>query len=152
MTPTNATRIVRAIVEHRRSLALVAAGAAVVVLAIAARSTPAKPTLDERSGVDQLRIHRTAGGHLLDLRYRVVDPQRATSLLAKDNTAYLVDEKSGRRLPVPSTPKAGSLRAKGVPRAGRSYFALFTNPGGLVRRGDQVSVVLGELTAQLTVE
>ncbi len=126
-----------------------AAGAAVVVLAIAARSTPA---VCERSGVDQLRIHRTAGGHLLDLRYRVVDPQRATSLLAKDNTAYLVDEKSGRRLPVPSTPKAGSLRAKGVPRAGRSYFALFTNPGGLVRRGDQVSVVLGELTAQLTVE
>ena len=103
-------------------------------------------------GVDQLRIHRTADGHMLDLRYRVVDPVRARSLLAKESVAYLVHDRSGHRMTVPSTPKAGALRNRGLARAGRSYFALYANPGGLVKPGDHVTVVLGELTAHLTVE
>lgn len=136
---------------RRVATAVLAVGAA-VLLATWVVSERATLTSSERWGVDQLRVHRTAEGHLLDLRYRVVDPRRAGSLLAKDITAYLVHERSGRRLPVPSTPKAGSLRNTGQPRAGRSYFALFSNPGKLVQRGDQVSVVLGDLTAELTVE
>ena len=135
-----------------RSVGVLIGGVVLVMVAISAPPRPASATVNEHCGVDQLRIHRTANGQLLDLRYRVVDPQLATTLLAKDNTAYAVHEQSGTRLRVPSTPKAGSLRTKGSPRAGRSYFALFTNPGGLVRRGDQVSVVLGDLTAELTVE
>jgi len=134
-----------------RSLALLAIGA-VALSALSTRSVPATPTANERCGVDQLHIRRTAEGHLLDLRYRVVDPNRAASLLAKHNTAYVIHKNSGKRLPVPSTPKAGVLRTTGVPRAGRSYFALFTNPGGLARRGDRVAIVLGELTTELTVE
>lgn len=68
------------------------------------------------------------------------------------SAAYLVHERSGERLSVPSTPKAGALRTTGVPQAGRSYFALFSNPSGRVQRGDKVSIVLGELTATLIVE
>jgi hypothetical protein len=135
---------------HKRLFAVLVATAAAVL--VARCLSPATPTASERCGIDELHIRRTAEGHLLDLRYRVVDSERATSLLAKKTTAYVVDEKSGTRLSVPTTPKAGSLRTTGVPRAGRSYFALFTNPGGLVRRGDRVSVVLGDLTTRLTVE
>lgn len=132
------------------------AGAVAVAVAASlaawAVAGPPAPAAGERWGVDGLRIVRTAGGHLLDFRYHVVDPGRAASLLARDGRAYVVHERSGVRLPVPSTPKAGPLRTTGVPEAGRGYFALFSNPGGLVRRGDRVSVVVGDLTADLTVE
>jgi hypothetical protein len=134
-----------------RVLPLLVAGALVVIAATQWAASPAIPE-GERWGVDQLRIHRTADGRMLDLRYRVVEPDRARSLLAKDSVAYLVHDRSGTRLPVPSTPKAGALRNHGRARAGRSYFALFTNAGALVKPGDRVTVVLGELTAHLTVE
>lgn len=151
MSRPRAVPLVGALAARRRTLAGVSAGAAAAALALWLVPDPAPPP-GARWGVDQLRVRRTAHGHMLDLRYQVVDPTRAGSLLAKRASAYLVHERSGRRLAVPDTPKAGTLRAKGVPEAGRSYFALFSNPGGLVRRGDQVSVVLGDLTARLTVE
>jgi hypothetical protein len=133
-------------------LAWLGAGGAAAALAASILAAPPAPAEGERFGVDQLRIMRTATGHLLDLRYRIVDPERAAPLLAKDTAVYVVHERSGARLRVPSTPKAGPLRNTGVPRAGRAYFALFSNPGGLVQRGDEVSVVAGELTTKLTVE
>jgi len=137
----------------RRIRTVLALGGAAVLLAIWAAPEPARPTsAGERWGIDQLRVHRTAGGHMLDLRYRVVDPRRAASLLAEDGDAYLVHRRSGRRLGVPSTPKAGPLRNTGQPLAGRTYFVLFASAGTLVQRGDRVSVVLGDLTAELTVE
>lgn len=142
----------RAIARHRWWLERLAAGGAAALVAIWLVTGTSPPAARDLCGVDQLRIHRTADGHMLDLRYRVVDPQRAGSLLAKDSQAYLVHERSGQRLPVPTTPKAGALRTTGQPRAGRSYFALFSNPGRVVQRGDQVAVVLGDLTANLTVE
>lgn len=127
-----------------------AGGLAVLLAAWVTAEPPASP--GERFGVDRLRIMRTAGGHLLDFRYRVVDPRLAASLLTKEARGHVVDEKTGARLAVPDMPKAGPLRNTGVAHAGRTYFALFNNPGGLVRRGDRVSVVLGGLTARLTVE
>lgn len=135
-----------------RTLAWLGSAALAAALLTGALFQAARPTTRERWGVGQLRIHRTAGGHLLDLRYQVVDPERARTLLAEHSPAYLVHDKSGSRLLVPSTPKAGSLRNTGTPRAGRSYFALFMNPGGLVKRGDRVSLVLGPLATKLTVE
>lgn len=138
--------------RRRPWLALLGAGGAAALLAAWAIAGARAPAVGERWGVDQLRIVRTAGGHLLDFRYRVVDPGLAAPLLAKDSPVYVVHERSGARLPVPSTPKAGALRNTGVPRIGRGGFALFSNPGGFVQRGDRVSVVAGELTAELTVE
>lgn len=131
---------------------MVAVAAVLVVATASSPSAASWAAAAERVGIDQLHIRVTADGHLLDLRYRVVDPERARSLLARDSTAYIVHQRTGRRLPVPSTPKAGALRNRGVPRAGKTYFALFANAGGIVRRGDRVTVVLGELAAQLVVE
>jgi hypothetical protein len=50
------------------------------------------------------------------------------------------------KLQVPDTPKMGSLRQKTrQPEAGRIYFALFGNPGGLVKHGSKVTLVVGDL-------
>jgi len=146
------THIRRLVVRPWTWVAFLGAGGVAVLLAAWATASPPTPPQGQRFGVDRLRIMRTAGGHLLDFRYRVVDPKLAAPLLTKAARGHVVDEKTGARLAVPDMPKAGPLRNTGVAHAGRTYFALFNNPGGLVRRGDRVSVVLGELTAQLTVE
>jgi len=128
--------------------ALLALGGAGLMALVGTRQPP-EPSLADRWGIDDLRVVRTGAGHLLDFRYRVVDAQKAAPLLARDAKPMVIDEKSGARLSVPSTPKAGSLRSRpsGPPEPGRIYFALFSNRGGLVKRGDHVSVVIGNFEA-----
>ncbi len=104
-------------------------------------------TLAERWGIDRIRIMRTGAGHLLDFRYRIVDARKAAALQEKGSRPLLIDNKSGARLTVPRTPKAGALRNAGRARVGRTYFALFANAGGLVRSGDRVSVVINDFRA-----
>ena len=80
-------------------------------------------------------------------------PSKAKPLLERRVDAHLVDLATGKALAVPDAPKTGRLRSKGVPEAGRVYFVLFQNQGGLLERGDRVSVVIGDFRAEgLTVE
>jgi hypothetical protein len=96
--------------------------------------------LARRAGVRVVRVAATGGGGLLDLRYQVVEPDAAAAVHDADTPPALVDEASGRVL--------GSLLMghmhKGRPKAGRSYYLIFLNPGDVVRRGARVSVVLGD--------
>jgi hypothetical protein len=87
---------------------------------------------------------------MLDFRYRVLDGEKARALVDRRVRPYLVDETSGARLMVPAPPKIGPLRPSvrhGPPKEGRTYFVLFANPGGLVRQGQRVSVVIGNFRA-----
>jgi hypothetical protein len=100
---------------------------------------------EEKWGVEAVAVRVTAAGSLLDFRYRVVDPEKASVLFDRRVKPYLVDQTSGARLSVPNMPKLGSLRAKGKVEADRVYFILFGNSGGLVKRGSRVSVVVGDV-------
>ena len=116
-------------------------------------SASACDDLRERWGVEIVRLNLTAYGHMVDFRFRVLDPVKAKPLLERNVSAHLVDEATGRALAVPDAPKTGRLRNKGVPETGRVYFVLFQNQGGLLERGDRVSVVIGDFRAEgLTVE
>lgn len=111
------------------------------------------PGIEEKWGVKVLSIRLSAGGFMLDFRYRVIDPKKAAYLTDQNIKPYLVDEASGTKCYVPSYPKTGSLRAKGNPEAGRTYFMLFANPRGAVKKGNKVTVVIGDLKIEnLTVE
>ena len=126
------------------------AAGAPAAAAVSQMSELASPRLSragvaERWGVDILGIHLSAGGYVLDFRYKVVDPSKACHLLDRSVRPILVDETSGHTLIVPAPPKVGSLRNSGEPRQGRSYFVLFGNPGKLVTRGGHVTVIIGEL-------
>jgi hypothetical protein len=90
---------------------------------------------------------------MIDFRYRVIDPDKATMLLRKQSKAYMVDQKTGTQLSVPRT-RIGPLRQTTVkPMPNRDYAMLFTNPMGLVKPGDKVAVVIGDFKAEnLTVE
>ena len=110
----------------------------------------AAPPADGRSGVDTgIRVESlrlTAADYMLDLRYRIVDPERAAAFFSRKTEIYLVDSTSGARLAVPNTPKLGKLRQ--VARKDmteRSYFMLFANPGQFVRPGARMTLVVGDL-------
>lgn len=104
--------------------------------------------LRETWGVEVVRLFLTSHGHMVDFRYRVVDPGKARPLFDAKAPAHLVDEASGKALAVPDTPKTGRLRNTGTPEAGRTYFILFQNQAGLLEKGDRVSVVIGDFAAR----
>lgn len=95
-------------------------------------------------GIQVLGIRETAAGYMLDLRYRVIDPERAASLLTKTSRPYLLHQKTGVRLVVPNTPKVGPLKSASNPEKNRNYFIMFGNPGKLVKSGDRVTVIIGD--------
>lgn len=116
-------------------------------------AAPAPVSLEERWGVQVVGIRLTAAGHMLDFRYRVVDPVKAAPLFVRKTKPYLIDEATGARLAVPVPPKTGPLRSSNTPIAGRTYFMFFGNSGKLVQPGNRVTVVVGDFQAEdLTVE
>jgi hypothetical protein len=95
-------------------------------------------------GIRVVSLRPTAGGRMLDLRFRVDDSEKAKAVLTKSKRAYLLDGRTGKTLPVPTT-KAGAMRQTTLnPEKGRVYFMLFANPGGLVKEGGSVSLVIGD--------
>ncbi len=103
--------------------------------------------LKDRWGVEVVRLFLTSHGHMVDFRYRVIDPVKARPLFDPRTPAHLVDEATGRKLAVPEAPKTGRLRNTGEPEEGRVYFIIFQNQAGLLEKGDRVSVVIGDFVA-----
>jgi hypothetical protein len=142
---------------RRRPLAFLAAallvataiggGAAVAVYLLAHGSTPAPthvpPLVDraglvERSGVKVVRVAVTGDGGLVDLRFKVVDQDKAASL--HDWPPLLVDETTGG---VVNRPWMGHVHTHGV-KLGVGYYVIFENTGMLIRPGSRVTVQLGD--------
>jgi len=133
--------------------ALLAAGCAAVPADKAAVATP-PPATAEDSGIRVESLRLTAADYMLDLRYRITDPERAAAFFSRKTELQLVDPVSGARLAVPTTPKLGRLRQvarKDMPD--RSYFMIFANPGRYLKAGSQVILVAGDTRiSQITVE
>lgn len=110
----------------------------------AERDDAENPT--RKLGIEILGVRLTAAGYLIDLRYRVTDVDKALPWMNRQAKAYLIDEATGAKLYVPSPPKVGPLRQTSRrPLASRAYFMMFANPGGFVKAGAKVTVVVGDL-------
>lgn len=100
----------------------------------------------EDLGVEVVALRPTAADRMLELRVRVIDPDKAFPLVGRSATkerVYLVAAKTDKVLPVPET-KVGTLRQRSVrPEAGKTYFLMFYNPG-VVNPGDEVTLAVGE--------
>lgn len=130
------------------------AGVAMAAAACAATPPPAAPGAGEALGVQVETVRLSAAGYMLDLRYRVVDAERARALFERRARPMLVDG-AGLQLGVPTAPKLGQLRTTGTRnvREQRSYSMLFANPGRTVQRGARLDLVVGDARiAGLTVE
>jgi hypothetical protein len=95
--------------------------------------------LEQRNGVRIAHVTLSAGGGLLDVRYQVVDPDKAVVL--HETRPELVDETTN----VVVDRLFMGHQHGGVFHAGQTYFFLFENPGNLVQRGSSVTVVLGRV-------
>lgn len=98
-------------------------------------------------GIDSLSAKRVESGEMIRFAYRVLDPEKAKALNDKTVEPYLIDREAHVKLVVPEMDKVGKLRQTSTPEEGRVYWVLFSNKGGHVKRGDQVSVVIGNFHA-----
>ena len=100
---------------------------------------------EEPQAISIEAVHITAAGQFIDLRYRVLDPAKATEQLGAKVKPRLIDERTGSVMAVPTTPKLGSLRqTQGRQATGRTYFILFANNGS-VAPGSVVTAEIGPM-------
>jgi len=85
---------------------------------------------------------------MIRFTYRVVDANKAKTLLDKKLEPFLIDEQAHVKLVVPMMDKVGKLRQTAPPEPGKLYWMLFSNKGGYVKRGNRVNVVIGNFHAQ----
>ena len=119
-----------------------------------ASAPPPKAVLADRWGIEITSLRTSAHGHMIDFRYRVLDPAKAGTLADVRYNPILIDQATGIQMKVPNTPKLGPLRqsAKRL-QAGKIYFMLFANSGLLVKPGSRVTIEIGDFKAEnLTVE
>ncbi|MEW6569797.1 MAG: hypothetical protein AB1390_01280 [Nitrospirota bacterium] len=118
------------------------------------KNRPAEPSeidlakIENEWGIQIDGIRLSAGGYMLDFRYRVIDPEKAQPIFDRKEKPYLIDQASGAKFMVPSPPKVGPLRTSNPPQADRTYFILFANPGKYVKQGNKVTVVIGDFRAE----
>jgi len=100
-------------------------------------------TPEETAGIKIERIHPTVGGQMLDMRYRLVDLEKAKLAMNHKAQIYLVDQASGTKLPVPNMAKVGKLLQRPEKTQGdKVFWVFFSNPGALVKTGAKVTLVI----------
>ena len=94
----------------------------------------------QATGIEVVRVAVSAGGGAIDLRYRVVDAEKAEASGAHSGPSPLVViDESGIVLRKPFHAMADVSRF----REGRTYYHLLVNDGGAVRPGEHVAVAVG---------
>jgi hypothetical protein len=105
-------------------------------------------SIEQLYGIEIQGIRLISAGRFLDFRYKVMDPEKVSPLMDGRARPYLIDQETGSKSGVPSSPKVGSMRQKSrQPIVGKIYFVLFGNPG-LVKPGGKVTVVIGDFKAE----
>jgi hypothetical protein len=98
------------------------------------------PAFETATGVRITQVTVTGGGGIVDLRYQVLDPDKAGAVHSPESPPLMIDERNG----VTASELVMNHAHRGVLKAGVTYYLLFYNPGNLVLRGDSVTVQLGE--------
>ena len=108
---------------------------------------------EDKWGVRVTAVRLSGAGQLIDFRYRVTDGKKAATLLDRDKKAYLIDQATGKEMPVLQS-KLGPLRSTAVkPKEDRQYVVLFSNANKTIKKGSKVTAVIGDYRVEdLTVE
>jgi hypothetical protein len=104
-----------------------------------ARPVVSAAGLADRSGVKITQVAVTGDGGLVDLRFQVIDPDKANALHDAATPPAVVDERTG--LVVHDLLMSHSHT--GAFKPGVTYYYVFNNPGNIVSRGARVVVMLG---------
>ena len=104
------------------------------------RATGHAVTFEEKTGLRLIRVAVTAAGGMIDLRYQVLDPDKALIVHDQTRPPRLIDEATGRTLSRPWMAHAH----KREQRMAVTYYQLLMNAGGMLKRGSLVTVVIGD--------
>ena len=110
---------------------------------------------EDALGVRVLHVALTADGGMVDVRYRVTNPEKAAFLGGGSHeittpediidSPLLIDEASGYAVMEARLHQMGRLqKQRGAPQAGLTYFILFSNTGGLIKPGSKVALAVGD--------
>ena len=123
------------------------------------------PALEEKWGIQVSNLRLGMGNSVVDLRYKVVAPEKAALLTRDSHTVYLIDQASGAKIQMLGRPQEGTWSTNVRPRtaarmlhqagefpptpnrlvAGKIYSLLLPNAGGTVKSGSKVALVVGDL-------
>ena len=99
--------------------------------------------LEEQYGIRVTLIGVTAGGGMVDFRFKVIDAEKAEALLDHhESMPQLIPADSKVRLGLPG----GAHSPTYVD--GKVYYMLYGNAGGIVRPGMPVQVAFGDLVLE----
>jgi hypothetical protein len=118
-----------------------AAGSATTSSNAAAARVVSVADMQQQYGIKVNLVGVTAAGGLVDVRFTVIDKDKAIGIL-HDGTSMpeLLVEPSGAVIHAPT-----GMRHKVTILNGGNYFLLYSNPGGAIQAGTQVSVVIGDI-------
>jgi hypothetical protein len=107
--------------------------------------------IKEEQGVEIQSLQMTAGGYMMDFRFRVLDVEKAKIFFDHRVKPYLHVEKSNAKLPVPMASKVGAFRStdrgKNI-KPNKNYYIVFGNPDAHVKRGEKVTLVVGDFKVE----
>jgi hypothetical protein len=94
------------------------------------------------TGIAVTLLGVTAGGGMIEFRYQVVDPDKASLVLHDDTRRpVLVAENSGETLAMVSRPHSHKAELQ----LGGTYFFLMANTRNALRDGTTVTVIIGDV-------
>jgi hypothetical protein len=95
---------------------------------------------EDATGVRIVQVAATAGGGLLDLRYQVLDPDKALVVHDQDRPPALLSRRTGTVL---AQRWHNHVTTRSLKHA-VVYHELLVNTGGAIGTGDDVSVLVGD--------
>lgn len=107
----------------------------------------------EKLGVQIASIRLTGADHFVDMRYRILDPDKASAFLDRNQPMFVVEQSTGTSHPVTRN-KLGPMRASGMkPELNRQYTVMFSNVNKAIKAGSKVALLVGNQRIEgLTVE
>ncbi len=104
--------------------------------------------LEEDWGIKVESARLSAGGYMVDFRFRVLDAGKAAQIFDRKILPHMIDQATGAKFIVPSPPKVGQLRSGGNINEGTIYFIFFANRAKYVKSGNKITVVVGKFKVQ----
>lgn len=102
-------------------------------------SGPEQTLFESKTGIRIVRVALTAVGGLADLHYQVLDPDKALIVHDRDQPPTLIDQKTSTVLNTPFHGHGFRTLQSGV-----TYRLHIWNSGGVLQRGDLITVQIGD--------
>jgi hypothetical protein len=103
---------------------------------------PTSAKFEEQFGIRLTSAALTSGAGMIQLRYQVLDPQKAVAL-HDDATSPVVVRSDGTVFNAPGIP--GHSHSKNEPDTGRAGYALLANSRNGIQRGMVVTIKIGDV-------